>query len=163
MLTGRNTHKIHLQHFVFLSCVWMSNFKSGCAHLLLKRPRFFSGQPQQEVVADCFAKHRCFFSPCVADYVTCLSVVGCDWDHKNQERALLLTVAWFVQYETVLVRVCHKVWWCWSLCRLRRLVFFEYTKKTKWVNGDRMGTEKGQSWFWVNLCLFKHAAGTVVT
>lgn len=109
----------------------MSSFKTGCTHLLLQSPRFFSGQSQQKVVADGFAKHCCFFAPCVADDVTGLFVMGCDWDHKNQKRTLLPTATWFIQYERVLVRVCHKVWWCWDLWRQRRLGFLIHRRRLK--------------------------------
>lgn len=61
-------------------------------HLLL-----FFGLSQQEVVADHLAQHCIVFCPRFADYVTSLSVVGGDWDHKYQEWLFLLTFIALIQ------------------------------------------------------------------
>lgn len=81
------------------------------------------GLSQQEVVADYMAQHCGFFAPRAADGVAGLSVVGCDGDHKDQEGAFPPTSVWLVQYETVMVWVCHKALRC-DLCKQRESVFF---------------------------------------
>lgn len=58
---------------------------------------FLFRQPQQEVVADHLAQHCVIFAPRIADYVTSLSVVGGNWDHKYQEWPFLLTFVGFIQ------------------------------------------------------------------
>ena len=117
-----------------------SDFLNARTHLLLKHvgPFSLSGQSQQEVEADHVAPHCGFFTPCVTDDVTGLSVMGGYWDHDNQEWSFLPTSVWLVHYETIWVWVCHKPLCC-DLCWRKRQtnMLLSYSKEILIYNSKK--------------------------